>query len=71
LPATRARELFKPSKDSPSLLADIEKIFSFLVWRLLGGTSQVEVFLHIFGHIYLALGPNPLTHSFGSSFFGN
>jgi len=27
------------------------------------------VFLHFFGHLYLGLGPNQLTHSFGSSFF--
>jgi len=27
----------------------------FLVWRLLGGTSQVGVFLHYFGNLYLAL----------------
>jgi len=72
LPAARARELFKPSTDSASLLVDIEKnFFSFLVWHLLGGTSQVRVFLQFFGHFYLALGPNPLTQSFGSSFFGN
>jgi len=65
-PAAKARELFKPSTDSASLLVDIEnKILLFLVWRLLGGTSQV----HFFGHLYLALGPNQLTHSFGSSFF--
>jgi len=36
-----------------------------LVWRSLGGV------LHFFSHLYLALGPNPLTHSFGSSFVGN
>jgi len=35
-----ARELFKPFADSASLLVDIEKkIFLFLVWHLLGGTS--------------------------------
>jgi len=65
-PAARARELFKPSTDSASFLVDIEKKF-FLFWHLLGGTSQVGVFLHFFGHLSLA--PNQLTHSFGSSFF--
>ena len=35
------------STDSASLLVDIEKkIFLFLVWRLLGVTSEVGVFLH-------------------------
>jgi len=56
--------------DLASLLVDIEKNkYLFLVWRLLGGTLQVGVLLHFFGHFYLALGPNPLNHSFGSSFF--
>jgi len=30
--------------------------------------SHVGVFLHFFGHLYLALGPNQLTYSFGSIF---
>jgi len=50
-----------------SLLVDIEKKNLFLVWRLLGGTSQVGVFLHFFVHLYLA--HNQLTHSFGSILF--
>ena len=62
--------MFKPSTDSANLLVNIEKIFFlFLVWRLLGGTSQVGAFLRFIGHLYLALGPNQLTRYFGSSFF--
>jgi len=38
LPAARARELFKPSMDSASLLVEIENFFS--VWRFLEVTSQ-------------------------------
>jgi len=54
-PAARARELFKPATDSASLLVDIKnKFFLFLVSCLLGGTSQVGVFLLFFGHLYLA-----------------
>jgi len=36
-----------------------------------GGNITSGVFLHFFGHLYLALGPNQLTHSFDSSFFRN
>jgi len=40
-PAARARELFKPSTDSASLLVEIkQKRFSFLVWRFLEVTSR-------------------------------
>jgi len=40
-----ARELFKPSMDSASLLVEIEKKnFSFLVWGSLGGPPQVFFF---------------------------
>jgi len=34
----------------------------------MGGTLQVEVFLRFFGHLCLALDPNPLSHYFGSRF---
>ena len=69
-PAARARELFKPSTDSASLPVKIEKKnFSFSVWRSLGGPPQVGVFLLFFSHLWPALGPNPLGHSFGSRFF--
>jgi len=61
LPAARARELFKPCTDSASLLVDIEKK-KFFVLGLLGGTSQVGVFLCYFGHLFLALGAVPMGH---------
>jgi len=41
-PGDWARELFKPSTDSTSLVVQIEnRNFSFWVWTFLGGTSQV------------------------------
>jgi len=40
LPATRARELFKPSTDSASLLVDIEKTFFVFGGGFLEVTSQ-------------------------------
>jgi len=62
-PAARAGELSKPPADSESLPVEIEKIyFYFLVWGYLGETSQVGVFLRFFGHLYPALGANPLSH---------
>jgi len=43
-----ARELFKPSTDSASLVAEIEKkIFRFR-WGVYGGTPQAGVFLATF-----------------------
>jgi len=51
-PADWARELFKPSTDSASLLVEIVKFFfSFWVWGSLVGTSQVRVLLRFFGRI--------------------
>jgi len=71
-PTDRARELFKPSTDSASLLAYFEKKrFSFCVWGSLWGTSQVGVFLRIFGQLYPALGANPMSQFLAQGFFGN
>jgi len=33
-----------------------------------GGDVTMRACFQIFGHLYLALGPNPLTHSFESKF---
>jgi len=44
------------------------KKFSLSVWGSLGGLPQVVVFLFFFSHLWPALGPNPLGHSFGSRF---
>ena len=68
-PAAIARELFKPSTDSASLLVDIKKkSFLLWVWGFLGGTSQVGVFLCYFGHLCLALGAVPMGHFLDSKF---
>ena len=45
-----------------------KKHFSFSVGGSLGGPPQVEVFQN-FGHLWPALGPNLLTHSFDSKFY--
>ena len=45
-----------------------KKKFSFWVWAFLGGTSQVWVFLHYFGHLCLALGAVPMGHFLDSKF---
>ena len=66
--AARARELFKPSTDSESLLVDIEKKIFVLGLRFFGGTSQVGVFLCYFGHLCLALGAVPMGHFLDSKF---
>jgi len=68
-PAARARELFKPSTDSASLLVDIEKknLFRFR-WGFSGGDVTMRACFGNFGHLWLALGPNPLTHSIDSKF---
>jgi len=69
LPGDWARELFKPSTDSASLVVNIEiQNFSFWVWAFLGKTSQVGVFLRYFGHLFLALGAVPIGHFLDSKF---
>jgi len=65
LPAARARE-FKPSTDSASLLVEIKKTFFVLAFS--GGDVTMRACFQIFGHLRLALGPNPLTHSFELKF---
>jgi len=66
-PTARARELFKPSTDSASLLVDIEKkTFVFFGLAFSRGDVTMRACFRIFGH--LALGPNPLTHPFDSKF---
>jgi len=65
-PAARARELFKPSTDSASLLVEIGKNVLRLTFS--GGDVTMRACFQIFGHLYLALGPNPLTHPFESKF---
>ena len=67
-PAAGARELFKPSTDSPSLLVDIEKnVFRFW-WGFSGGDVTMRACFGNFGQLWPALGPNPLTHSISSKF---
>jgi len=69
LPAARARKLFTPSTDSASLLVEV-KSKRFFVFGLAfsGGDVTMRACFEIFGHLYLALGSNPLTHSFESKF---
>jgi len=68
LSAATARELFKPFTDSASLLVDIEKkSFSFSV-GISGGDVTMRTCFGNFGHLWPALGPNPLTHSIGAKF---
>ena len=63
-----ARELFKPFTDSASLLVNIEKnVFRFR-WGFSGGDVTMRACFGNFGHLWPALGPNPLTHSIGSNF---
>jgi len=68
LPSARARELFKPSTDSASLLVEIKKRFFVFGLAFSGGDVTMRACFQIFGHLYLALSPNPLTHSIGSKF---
>jgi len=70
LPAARARELFKPSTDSASLLVKIEKNNSLFGFggRFSGGDVTKKTYFGNFGHLWPVLGPNALTHSFGSKF---
>jgi len=67
-PAARARELFKPSTDSASLPVDIEKNNFRFQWGFSGGDVTMTPCFGNFGHVWPALGPNPLTHSIGSKF---
>jgi len=65
-PAARARELFKSSTDSASLLVDIEKnVFRFW-WGFSGGDVTLRAWFENFGHLWPALGLYQLTHSIGS-----
>jgi len=64
-----ARELFKPSTVSASLLVDIKKknFFRFR-WVFSGGDVTMRACFGNFGHLWPAMRPNPLTHSIGSKF---
>ena len=67
-PGDWARELSKPSTDLASLVVKIEKktffVFGGGFWRW----RHKEGMFWKFGPPLPALGPNPLTHSFGSKF---
>ena len=69
-PITRkAIELESCSTDSANLVAKIEKkIFSYWVWVILGGKSQVGVSLRHFGHLCQALGIVLMGHFLDSKF---
>jgi len=67
-PAARAGELFKPFTDSASLLVESKKMYFVFGLAFSGGDVTLRACFQIFGHLYLALGPNSLTHSFESKF---
>jgi len=65
-----AKEVFKPSTDLASFLVEIGKKTFFAFGLAFSGENVTSggVFA-FFGHIYVALDPNPLRHYFGSSCF--
>jgi len=69
-PADWAREVFKPSTDSASLVVPMENFF--FVLRI--GISLVDIIMGTCfcpcGWVYQTLGANPKGHFFGSSYFG-
>jgi len=68
-PGNCAGELFKPSKDSPSLQVCNEKKFLVLDFRFIVSDAISGVVLGLFGPLHLALGPNHWIVVFCSSFF--
>ena len=69
-PAAAAREVFKPSMDSASLLVPSQKKhFQFWVLGSLGGLSQVGVFSHFYGLLYPVLDAHRLGPHFGPNIF--
>jgi len=66
LPGDWARELFKPSTDSASVVDEIEKKYFFVFGGVFGGNATSG---GVFGYIYLALGSNLLGHYYGSRIF--
>jgi len=67
-PGDWARELFKPSTDSASLVVKIEKNNFLFRWGFSEGDVTKRTCFGKVGHPWPALGPNPLTHSIGSKF---
>ena len=67
-PGDWARELFKPSTDSTSLVVKIEKNNFLFRWGFSGGDVTKRTCFGKVGHLWPALGPKPLTHFFGSKF---
>ena len=69
-PAAAAREVFKPSTDSASLVVPRQKkFFQFWVLGSIGGSSQVGVFLHFYGLLYPALDAHRMGPHFGPNIF--
>jgi len=68
-PGDGARELSKSYTDSASLAVKIEiKTFFVFGGGISGGDVTKKACFGNFSHFWPALGPNPLTHSFGSKF---
>jgi len=68
-PPAAAREVFKPSTDSASLVVPSQKNFQFWVWASLGGASQVGVFSRLYGLFYPALDAHRMGPRFGPNIF--
>jgi len=68
-PAAAAREVFKPSTDSASLVVPSQKNFQVWIRGSLGGTSQVGMFKHFYGLLYPALDAHRMGPHFGPSVF--
>ena len=66
-----SRELFKPSTDSASLEFEIEKNNFRFRWVFSEGDVTKRTCFGKVGHLWPALVPNQLTHSFGQSFVEN
>jgi len=67
-PSDWARELFKPSTDSASLVVEIKKTFFRFRWGFSGGNARSGGGV---GHLYLALDPNHWAIFMAQDFVGN
>jgi len=71
LPTDSARELFRPSTDSASLLVRIEKKNRFEFGVLCGDRHKWGVFFRLFGQLYTTLDAELMSQFLAQGFFGN
>jgi len=69
-PGNKARNVFKPSTDSASLLVSIKKFFDLGLGFSVGDITMRACFC-LFGQLYLTLGANPTSHFWVKFVFGN